>query len=89
MTRFSLIPALVVASLAAALPLGGAEAQTAPGAPAVPPPPGPAAAGRPAPRMAAGAKPSAVQTQKVAKPTAAERAEQLKLEHDMHICIGC
>ena len=89
MMRFNLVSALVAAAMAAALPLGGAAAQTAPGGLPVPPPPGPAGAPRPAPRMTAGAKPSVVQTQKAAKPTAAERAEQLKLEHDLHICIGC
>ena len=85
MTRFTFVSALMAASLAA-FPLGGAGAQTAPGGLAVPPPSGPA---RPASRVTAGGKASAVQTQRVAKPSAAELAEQRKLEHDLHICIGC
>ena len=95
-----LVPAAVPAAvLAAALALPGyAVAQTANGSPTAPASPG--LVGTPAPisrtppsvgtrrgRSDAKLAPSGVRP--LPKPTAADLAEQRKLEHDLRICIGC
>ena len=84
---------------AALLALAGpAGAQTANGSPTAPASPGlvgtprpvsrtpPSVGGR---RLSPDAVMPASRMQPVHKPTAAERAEQRKLEHDLNICIGC
>ena len=84
---------------AALLALAGpAWAQTANGSPTAPASPGLVGTPRPVsrtPPSVGGRRPSAdsampaARPQPVRKPTAAERAEQRKLEHDLNICIGC
>ena len=71
-----------------------AGAQTANGSPTSPAPPGLIATPRPISRTAPSVGPRAkVPTGTVQQPTpkqsAAERAEQRKLEQDLRICIGC
>ncbi len=94
MSPLRIVPALALC-LAAGLP-GPAPAQTANGSPTAPASPGlvgtpspisrtpPSVGGR---RGAAALPPSEVRP--LPKPSAADRAEQRKLEHDLHICIGC
>ena len=91
----ALARSLVSAALLAAAP---AWAQTANGSPTAPASPGLVGTPRPVSRTApsvGGRRPSpdatlpAARMQPVHKPTAAERAEQRKLEHDLNICIGC
>ncbi len=70
------------------------SAQTANGSPTAPAPPGlvgtPRPVSRTAPSVGSRAKvPGATVQQQLPKPTAAERAEQRKLEQDLRICIGC
>ena len=84
---------------AALLALAGpAWAQTANGSPTAPAAPGLVGTPRPVSRTApsvGGRRPSpdgalpAARMRPLRKPTAAERAEQRKLEHDLNICIGC
>ncbi len=71
-----------------------AVAQTANGSPTAPAPPGlvgtPRPISRTAPNVGSRAKaPAATVQQQPPKLTAAERAEQRKLEQDLRICIGC
>lgn len=96
MPPLRLLPAaLLVVGLS--LP-GPAGAQTANGSPLAPaaaslsgtPAPVsrlPPSAGRRRGRADAGLAPGGIRP--LPKPTAADRAEQRKLEHDLHICIGC
>ena len=70
------------------------DAQTANGSPTAPASPGlvgtPRPVSRTAPSVGARAKvPTATVQQQAPKLTAAERAEQRKLEQDLRICIGC
>ncbi len=84
-------------SLSAATTLtipSAAEAQTANGSPTAPAPPGLVGTPRPISRTApsvgvAGKVPAGTVQQQLPKPTAADRAEQRKLEQDLKICIGC
>ena len=69
-------------------------AQTANGSPTAPAPPGlvgtPRPISRTAPSVGSRTKvPGATVQQQLPKPTAADRAEQRKLEKDLRICIGC
>ncbi len=91
-------PAAALAGLLALILSSPAEAQTANGSPTAPAAPGlvgtPPPISRTAPSTRGrGSKPGATlppaQMQPLRKPTAAERAEQRKLEHDLKICIGC
>ena len=71
-----------------------ADAQTANGSPTSPAPPGLVGTPRPISRTApsVGSRataPAATDQRQLPKPTAAERAEQRKLEQDLRICIGC
>ena len=71
-----------------------AIAQTANGSPTAPAPPALVGTPRPISRTApsAGARakaPAATVQQQLPKPSAADRAEQRKLERDLKICIGC
>lgn len=77
---------------------GIAGAQTANGSPTAPASPGLVGTPRPVSRTAptvgsrranSSAKLSADGLQASPKPSAADRAEQKKLDHDLHICIGC
>lgn len=92
--RFASAVALTVGLLSP----GSAGAQTADGSPTAPASPGLVGTPRPVSRTAptvgprrAGpdAKPLGDKSQASPKPSAADRAEQKKLEHDLHICIGC
>ena len=90
--RFSCL----AATMAALSPIC-ADAQTANGSPTDPSPPGlvgtPPPGSRTAPSVGrpnrAGATVPPSKIVPPPKPTAAELAEQRKLEHDLHICIGC
>ena len=71
-----------------------ADAQTANGSPTSPAPPGlvgtPRPVSRTAPSVGPRAKvPTGTVQQPTPKQTAADRAEQRKLEQDLRICIGC
>lgn len=90
------LPAAVL--MAGLLLPGWAVAQTANGSPTAPASPGlvgtPAPISRTAPSVGTGRgrpgarlAPGGVEPPR--KQTAAERAEQKKLEHDLRICIGC
>ena len=86
------LPAAVL--VAGLLLPGWAGAQTANGSPTAPASPGlvgtPAPISRTAPSVGTGrARGAATGVQRPPKQTAADRAEQKKLEHDLHICIGC
>lgn len=72
--------------LAFGLPLAAA-AQTAGGGPVAPAPPG--LGTTPHPTAKHGATLPAAKMQPLPKPTAAEQAEKRKIDHDLHICIGC
>ena len=95
MSPFRLVPAAVLA--AALLHCGATEAQTADGRPTASASPGLAGTPRPMSRSAPGVgTPRASRGDAVSgsayrppKPSAADRAEQKKLEHDLKICIGC
>ena len=99
MSPTRIAPAAVLAGLLAASTLlsGAATAQTANGSPTAPASPGlvgtPPPVSRTAPSTRGrGAKPdaaSSIQMHAPPKPTKADIAEQKKLEHDLHICIGC
>ena len=91
LARFSTLAAVLL------LP-GAAGAQTANGSPTAPAPPGlvgtPRPVSRTAPSVGArrtgpGAQAAPAVTRPPPKLTAAERAEKLKLDHDLRICIGC
>lgn len=81
----------------AALYAPSAEAQTANGSPTTPAPPGLVGTPRPVSRTAPSVGTGAVATPGLALPpaskapklTAAQKAEQRQLEHDLRICIGC
>ncbi len=82
---------LLVATTLIAVP---AEAQTANGSPTAPAPPGLVGTPRPISRTAPtagvrGKAPAGTVQQQLPKPSAADRAEQRKLERDLKICIGC
>ncbi len=71
-----------------------ADAQTANGSPTSPAPPGLVGTPRPISRTAPsvgprGKVPADTLQQPTPKQTAADRAEQRKLEQDLKICIGC
>ena len=82
---------LAATSLSIPSPAG---AQTANGSPTAPASPGlvgtPRPISRTAPSVGSRAKaPAGTVQQQLPKPSAADRAEQRKLEQDLRICIGC
>ena len=87
---------LAAGSLLAATTLipAAADAQTANGSPTAPAPPALVGTPRPISRTAPsaglrGKAPSTTVQQPLPKPSAADLAEQRKLERDLKICIGC
>ncbi len=96
MSSLRLLSAPLLAA-ALALPVA-ASAQTANGSPNDPAPPGLVGTPRPVSRTAPstgiraarpGAALPAARMQALPRPTAVERAEKRKLDHDLRICIGC
>lgn len=96
MSPLRLVSALTLA--AGLLMSGPAGAQAADGSPTAPAPPSLVGTLRPVSRTAPAVRPRrgspdaklpADRLPASPKPTAAERAEQKKLDHDLHICIGC
>ena len=90
-SRWLAMSSLLVATTLIPAP---ADAQTANGSPTAPAPPALVGTPRPVSRTApsAGSRaktPPALVQQQLPKPSAADRAEQRKLERDLKICIGC